>query len=156
MSQTIGNTSLAFSRAWHHVSARDRVLGKLAVNIASVLMGKHKPGGIYDPSVDAGDYVVVTDAKRVVVTGNKADQKVYYRHSMYPGGLKVTKYAEMMEKKPEEVIRKAVSGMLPKNKLRDRRLERLLIFPDEKHPYEQNIIKRYNIADAFSKDEASP
>lgn len=96
-------TTLAFSRAWHHVSARDRVLGKLAVNIATVLMGKHKPGGIYDQSIDAGDYVVVTDAKRVVVTGKKAEQKVYYRHSMYPGGLKETKYADMMEKKPEDV-----------------------------------------------------
>ncbi len=97
------------------------MLGPLAVNIAKLLMGKHKP--IYDQSKDLGDYVVVTNAKQVVVTGRKADQRVYRHHTMYPGGLKEIKYKEMMERKPEEIIRKAVSGMLPKNTLRDRRLE---------------------------------
>ncbi|KAK0522165.1 54S ribosomal protein L23, mitochondrial [Tilletia horrida] len=134
MSQVIGNTALAFSRVWHHVSAKDRVLGALAANIATTLMGKHKP--TYDPSVDNGDYVVVTNARHVTVTGKKADQIVYRHHTMYPGGLKERTYKEMMKKKPDEIIRKAVSGMLPKNKLRERRLERLKIFPDDEHPYE--------------------
>ncbi|SOV08324.1 probable MRPL23 - mitochondrial ribosomal protein, large subunit [Ustilago sp. UG-2017a] len=153
MSQFVGNSTLAFARTWHAVSAKDRVLGPLAVNIAKLLMGKHKP--IYDQSKDLGDYVVVTDAKQVVVTGRKADQRVYRHHTMFPGGLKEIKYKEMMEKKPEEIIRKAVSGMLPKNTLRDRRLERLKIFDGEEHPYAQNVIKRYDAPAAGTKIDAS-
>ncbi|EPQ26082.1 uncharacterized protein PFL1_06290 [Pseudozyma flocculosa PF-1] len=147
MSQFVGNTSLAFARTWHHVSAKDQTLGSLAINIARKLMGKDKP--IYDQSMDFGDYVVVTDAKQVVVTGRKADQIVYRHHTMYPGGLKEIKYKTMMEKKPEEIIIKAVSGMLPKNKLRDRRLERLKVFAGDENPYAQNITKRYDLGDAF-------
>ncbi|GLB34260.1 putative ribosomal protein L13 [Lyophyllum shimeji] len=127
MSQAVGNTALAYARVWHHVDATDRVLGKLAERIALVLMGKHKP--IYDPSVDCGDYVIVTNSRKVKVTGRKDQQLLYRKHSMYPGGLKETPYRDMMEKKPDEIIRHAVAGMLPKNKLRDRRLERLRIFP---------------------------
>ncbi|KAJ7197254.1 ribosomal protein L13 domain-containing protein [Mycena pura] len=120
-------TALAYARLWHHVDATDRVLGKLAERIALVLMGKHKP--IYDPGVDSGDYVLVTNARRVLVTGRKSEQLLYRKHSMYPGGLKETPYNAMMIKNPDEIIRHAVSGMLPKNKLRERRLERLRIFP---------------------------
>ncbi|PPR03453.1 hypothetical protein CVT26_007869 [Gymnopilus dilepis] len=127
MSQAVGNTALAYARVWHHVDATDRVLGKLAERIALVLMGKHKP--IYDPSVDCGDYVIVTNSKKVKVTGRKAEQVLFRKHSMYPGGLKETPYKDMMVKNPDEIIRRAVSGMLPKNKLRERRLERLKIFP---------------------------
>ncbi|KAH9482146.1 50S ribosomal protein L13 [Psilocybe cubensis] len=127
MSQAVGNTALAYARVWHHVDASDRVLGKLAERIALVLMGKHKP--IYDPSVDCGDYVVVTNSKKVKVTGRKSEQLLFRKHSMYPGGLKETPYKDMMEIHPDEIIRQAVSGMLPKNKLRERRLERLKIFP---------------------------
>ncbi|KAF8703064.1 hypothetical protein AX14_014242 [Amanita brunnescens Koide BX004] len=127
MSQLVGNTALAYARVWHHVDATDRILGKLAERIALVLMGKHKP--IYDPSVDCGDYVIVTNAKHIRVTGRKEEQLIYRKHSMYPGGLKETPYKAMMDKKADEIIRQAVSGMLPKNKLRDRRLERLKIFP---------------------------
>ncbi|CEH13790.1 50s ribosomal protein l13 [Ceraceosorus bombacis] len=152
MSQGVGNTTLAFTRAWHHVSARDRVLGKLAASIANVLVGKHKPRGVYDQSLDSGDYVVVTNARHVLVTGKKDQQMVYRHHTMYPGGLKEISYATMMQKKPDEIIRKAVSGMLPKNRLRDRRLERLKIFPDEEHPYEANIIKRYDLGDIFAAE----
>ncbi|KAH9964198.1 60S ribosomal protein L23 [Russula dissimulans] len=142
MSQAIGNTALAYARVWHHADAKDRVLGKLAERIAIVLMGKHKP--IFDPSVDCGDYVVVTNASQVKVTGRKADQIIYRRHTLYPGGLKETKYRDMMSKKPDEIIRKAVSGMLPKNKLRERRLERLRIFegPDM-GIFQKNILKRW-------------
>ncbi|KAL0950352.1 hypothetical protein HGRIS_010320 [Hohenbuehelia grisea] len=127
MSQAIGNTALAYARVWHHVDASDRILGKLAERIALVLMGKHKP--IYDPSVDCGDYVIVTNSRNIKVTGNKDKQLVFRKHSMFPGGLKETPYKDMMVKNPDEVIRHAVSGMLPKNKLRDRRLERLYVFP---------------------------
>jgi len=143
MSQAIGNTALAYARVWHHADAKDRVLGKLAERIAIVLMGKHKP--IYDPSLDCGDYVVVTNASHVKVTGRKADQILYRKHTLYPGGLKETKYRDMMSKKPDEIIRKAVSGMLPKNRLRDRRLERLRIFegPDM-GIFQKNILKRWD------------
>ncbi|TFK43998.1 50S ribosomal protein L13 [Crucibulum laeve] len=130
MSQAVGNTALAYARVWHHVDASDRVLGKLAERIALVLMGKHKP--IYDPSVDCGDYVVVTNSRNIKVTGRKEDQLLFRKHSMFPGGLKETPYTVVKEKNPDEIIRHAVSGMLPKNKLRDRRLERLKIFPSYK------------------------
>ncbi|KAF9266088.1 ribosomal protein L13 [Marasmius fiardii PR-910] len=127
MSQAVGNTALAYARVWHQVDASERVLGKLAERIALVLMGKHKP--IYDPSVDCGDYVIVTNCTKIRVSGRKEQSLLYRRHTMFPGGLKETPYKDMMDKKPEEIIRHAVSGMLPKNKLRERRLERLRIFP---------------------------
>ncbi|SJL02628.1 related to 50S ribosomal protein L13 [Armillaria ostoyae] len=101
MSQVVGNTALAYARVWHQVDATDRILGKLAERIALVLMGKHKP--IYDPSVDCGDYVIVTNCLKVKVTGRKPEQFLYRKHSMYPGGLKETPYKDMMVKKPEEV-----------------------------------------------------
>ena len=141
MSQRVGNTTLAFARVWHHVDARERVLGGLARSIAVTLMGKNKP--VYDPSRDVGDYVVVTNAEHITVTGQKADKKLYRHHTMYPGGLKEIPFKTMMQTKPEQILRRAVSGMLPKNKLRDRRLERLKIYPNDAHPYEANIIKRY-------------
>ncbi|PWN26500.1 ribosomal protein L13 [Jaminaea rosea] len=143
----MSNPALTFQRHWHHLSASSQTLGPLSVRIATLLMGKHKPRGIYSPANDqAGDYVVVTNAEKVGVTGKKAEQKVYYRHSMYPGGLKVERYQERMEKKPEEIIRSAVSGMLPKNKLRDRRLARLKIFAGEENPFAANIARRYDVS----------
>ncbi|EJD50835.1 60S ribosomal protein L23 [Auricularia subglabra TFB-10046 SS5] len=142
MSQAVGNTALAYARVWHHVDASDRVLGRLASRIAQVLMGKHK--AIFDASVDCGDYVVVTNARRVMVTGRKSEQLVYRKHTMYPGGLKEVSYRDMMQKKPDEIIRHAVSGMLPKNKLRQRRLDRLRIFPDaDMGPFKTNILRRW-------------
>jgi len=143
MSQAVGNTALAYARVWHKVDATDRTLGKLAERIAIVLMGKHKP--IYDRSLDCGDYVVVANARKVKVSGLKEKQLVYRKHSMYPGGLKETPYSRMMEVKPWEIIRHAVSGMLPKNKLRERRLERLKIFvgPQPNGIYNANVIKRW-------------
>lgn len=142
MSQVVGNTALAYARVWHQVDATDRILGKLAERIALVLMGKHKP--IYDPSVDCGDYVIVTNCLKVKVTGRKPEQFLYRKHSMYPGGLKETPYKDMMVKKPEEIIRHAVSGMLPKNKLRERRLDRLRIFPaDEMGILETNLLRSW-------------
>ncbi|QRV88113.1 ribosomal protein L13 [Ceratobasidium sp. AG-Ba] len=137
MSQRIGPTALAYARAWHQVDASGRVLGKLAQRIAIALMGKHKP--IFDRGADCGDYVCVTNASKVIVTGRKADQIVYRHHTMYPGGLKEIQYKTMMENRPDEVIRQAVSGMLPKNRLRDRRLERLRIFVGPENTLESNI-----------------
>ncbi|THU91042.1 60S ribosomal protein L23 [Dendrothele bispora CBS 962.96] len=143
MSQAVGNTALAYARAWHQVDATDRILGKLAEKIALVLMGKHKP--IYNPAVDSGDYVIITNCKKIRVSGRKDEQLVYRKHSMYPGGLKETPYQDMMRKKPEEIIRHAVSGMLPKNKLRDRRLERLRIFPgDETGVLGANVLRSWS------------
>jgi len=142
MSQAVGNTFLAYARVWHHVDASNRTSGKLAERIAIVLMGKHKP--IFDPGVDCGDYVVVTNASKVAVSGKKAEQKLYRHHTMYPGGLKERKYKDIMNKDPDEIIRKAVSGMLPKNRLRDRRLERLRIFADEDMgTLRHNLVKRW-------------
>ncbi|KAI5121190.1 hypothetical protein M0805_005991 [Coniferiporia weirii] len=142
MSQAVGNTVLAYAKAWHHVDASGRTLGKLAERIATVLMGKHKP--IYDPGTDCGDYVVVTNASNIHVSGNKAEQKVYYHHTMYPGGLKERSFKDLIKRKPEDIIREAVSGMLPKNKLRDRRLDRLRIFADEDMgAFKHNILKRW-------------
>ncbi|TFK46977.1 60S ribosomal protein L23 [Heliocybe sulcata] len=142
MSQALGNTALAYARLWHQVDASDRILGKLAERIAIVLMGKHKP--IYDPSVDCGDYVIVSNASKVKVTGRKPDQKLYRTHSMYPGNLKEVKYKDMMVKKPDEIIRLAVAGMLPKNNLRHRRLERLRIFAgSDTGTLGANVVKRW-------------
>ncbi|BGP22438.1 50S ribosomal protein l13 [Rhodotorula toruloides] len=143
----VGNTALAYARAWRGVDADGQILGRLATRIAIVLMGKHKP--IYDPATDCGDYVVVTNCDKIRVTGKKAEQKVYRHHTMFPGGLKTITYKTMMEKNPEQIIRKAVSGMLPKNRLREPRLERLKIFTGTETPYDANIIRDH--ADEFGK-----
>ena len=140
MSQKIGNTSLAFARLWHHVDLAhdERTLGRLASSIATTLMGKHKP--VYHPSADVGDYVVVTNCKYLRVTGNKLQQKHYWSHSTRPGNLKLTPMNKVIEDKGYgEVLKRAVSGMLPKNKLRKVRLERLKVFDGSEHPYKQNI-----------------
>ncbi|WVR05223.1 ribosomal protein L13 [Kwoniella sp. DSM 27419] len=142
MSATRGKTSLALTRVWHHASAENRVLGNLASRIAWVLMGKHKP--TYDPAVDAGDYVVVSDAAKVHLTGKKGTDKVYYSHTGFMGGLKAVPITRMKERRPEEIIRRAVSGMLPKNTFRDRRLERLKIFRGEApQTFNDNVLKTW-------------
>ncbi|KAL1409689.1 54S ribosomal protein L23, mitochondrial [Vanrija albida] len=142
MSASKGKTALALTRVWHHTSAQDRVLGNLASRIAWVLMGKHKP--TYDPAVDAGDYVVVSEALQVRLTGNKSQDKIYRHHSGFMGGLKEVPITRVMQRRPEDVIRKAVSGMLPKNTFRDRRLERLKIFPGAAPAhYTENVVKTW-------------
>src|SRR5262245_41106462 len=102
-------------REWFVVDAEGKVLGRMASRIANILRGKTKP--IFAPHVDTGDHVIVVNAEKVTVTGKKREKKTYFRHTGYPGGLKATLYSEMIETKPEEVIRLAVKGMLPKNKL---------------------------------------
>ena len=121
-------------RNWYEIDAEGKVLGRIAVEIAVKLMGKHKP--IYTPHVDGGDFVVVTNADKFVVTGNKMLDKKYYRHSGYPGGLKVRSLEEMLDKKPTEVIRLAVKRMLPKNKLGREMINRLKIYKGTDHKHE--------------------
>ena len=120
-------------RNWHIVDATDKILGRLASKIAVVLIGKHKPQ--YTPHVDCGDYVVILNADKFRVTGGKMRGKIYHTHSFYPGGLKSINLETMMKKHPERVINHAVSGMLPKNRLRARRLKRLKIYMDSNHPH---------------------
>lgn len=122
------------TRQWFVVDAENIVLGRLATQIASVLRGKHKP--VYTPSVDTGDFVIVLNADKIALTGNKLAGKVYYSHSGFPGGLKEATAAEMLAKKPEDVIRKAVKGMLPKNKLARHMLKKLKVYAGSAHPHE--------------------
>lgn len=124
-------------RDWHLVDVGGKILGRATPNIARLLQGKHKVN--YAAYLDQGDFVVVINAKKVVVTGRKSKSKVYTNYSGYPGGLRTVSYSQMMKNKPEEIIRHAVSGMIPKNKHRDPRLARLYIFKDEKHTYEKNF-----------------
>ncbi|KAJ9668038.1 hypothetical protein H2201_001844 [Coniosporium apollinis] len=142
MSQTIGRTRLAYSRTWHRidVSADPRPLGRIASQIAIALMGKHKP--IFDPSTDCGDYVVAVGCADLHTTGKKREQKLYRTHTSRPGSLKEISMQRMFEKwGGGEVLRRAVSGMLPKNRLRKVRLERLKVFEGHAHPYKQNVVK---------------
>lgn len=118
-------------RKWYEVNAEGKVLGKLATEIAVKLMGKDKP--TYTPHVDGGDYVIVTNADKIIVTGKKLTDKKYYRHSGYPGGLKVRTLQEMLDKKPTDVIRKAVERMLPKNKLGKQQINRLKLYVTAEH-----------------------
>ena len=118
--------ALSVGKDWFVVDAEGQVLGRLATRIARMLIGKDKPS--YTPSLDCGDHVVVVNAELVKLTGNKMDQKIYRHHSGYPGGLKEIPIRLMMQRRPEEVIREAVLGMLPKNKLRARRAKKLRIY----------------------------
>jgi large subunit ribosomal protein L13 len=123
-------TKLAdIKRESHKIDASGEVLGRLATRIASLLMGKHKAA--FERHMDIGDFVVVTNAKDIVITGKKAEQKMYYRHSQYPGGIKSLNYTKMMQTHPERIIEYAVKGMLPQNKLRARMLKRLQIYAGE-------------------------
>lgn len=121
-------------RKWYLVDAKGKVLGRLASQIASRLRGKHKP--IFTPHTDTGDFIVVVNADKVILTGRKWDQKFYYRHSGYLGGLKVRSAKKMLETKPEEIIRHAVRGMLPKNSLGRRQLKKLKVYAGSTHPHE--------------------
>ncbi|WP_225071772.1 50S ribosomal protein L13 [Desulfuromonas sp. CSMB_57] len=120
-------------RSWFVVDLEGKVLGRAAAEIARVLRGKHK--AIYSPSVDTGDFVVVLNADKVKLTGNKLAAKMYYRHSGYPGGLRSTSAAKMLETKPEELIRKAVKGMLPRNKLGRDMFRKMKVYCGAAHPH---------------------
>jgi large subunit ribosomal protein L13 len=120
-------------RNWHVVDANGKTLGRLATQLADVLRGKRKPE--YTPHIDTGDFVVVINARDVAVTGNKREQKRYYRHSGYPGGLRSRTLGEQLERRPEEVIRRAVRGMLPRNRLARRQITKLKVYAGPDHPH---------------------
>ena len=119
---------------WYIIDAKDKVLGRLATEIATILRGKHKT--TYTPHMLCGDFVVVVNAKKVAVTRNRLDQKMYYRHSQYPGGLKQETLREALGRHPERVIEWAVMGMLPQNRLADRMMHRLKVYPGSQHPHQ--------------------
>jgi large subunit ribosomal protein L13 len=120
-------------RNWLVVDASGQTLGRLATQIADVLRGKRKPE--YTPHCDVGDFVIVVNAEKIAVTGNKREEKRYYRHSGYPGGLRSRTLEDMLERQPEEVIRKAVKGMLPRNRLARRQLAKLKVYAGPEHPH---------------------
>ena len=121
------------TRQWHVIDASDVVLGRLASQVAVLLRGKHKP--IFAPHVDTGDFVIVINADKVALSGNKLEQKQAYRHSGYPGGLRSISYGELMEKRPERIVEKAVRGMLPKNSLGRKTLRKLKVYAGPDHPH---------------------
>ncbi len=124
-------------RSWHVVDANGKTLGRLASVVASVLKGKTKP--IYTKHVDTGDFVIVVNAEKIHLTGRKLDQKMYYSHSGYPGGLKSTTAGKLLKSKPEDVLKKAVEGMLPKTRLGKQMLSKLKVYAGEKHPHRAQL-----------------
>lgn len=122
---------------WHLIDAKGRILGRVATDISTLLIGKDK--AIYAPHANVGDKVVVINAGEIQVTGNKLDQKTYYRHTGYPGGIRSETLRKLMGRKPTEALRKAVSGMLPKNKHRKHRLANLYIYPGSEHPHQGQV-----------------
>lgn len=132
--RTYTPTPSEITRQWHVIDATDVVLGRLASHAAVLLRGKHKP--MFTPNLDTGDFVVVVNAGKVALTGAKREQKLAYRHSGYPGGLRSTTYGELLDKNPERAIEKAVQGMLPKNKLGRQMAKKLKVYAGEEHPHQ--------------------
>jgi large subunit ribosomal protein L13 len=132
--KTYQATSQDRERVWYVVDADGKTLGRLASQIADVLRGKRKP--TYTPHVDVGDFVIVVNAEKIAVTGNKREKKLYWRHSGYPGGIRSRTLGDLLEKRPEEVIRKAVKGMLPRNRLARQQLRKLKIYAGPDHPHQ--------------------
>ena len=125
---------------WHVIDATDKILGRMASQIAHLLMGKHKP--MFTPNQDTGDFVVVINASRVRVTGDKANQKMYYKHSGYPGGFRSMSLERMMEVNPVKVIEHAVKGMLPHNRLGAKMRKKLKVYAGDSHPHESQVPTR--------------
>jgi len=130
-------------RAWYEVDGEGAVVGRLATEVASVLRGKHKP--IFAPHVDTGDFVIVINAAKVALSGNKLEQKHAYRHSGYPGGLRAVSYATLMASNPERAVEKAVRGMLPKNTLGRKTLSKLKVYAGPDHPHQAQRPQPYEI-----------
>jgi large subunit ribosomal protein L13 len=120
-------------RSWHVVDAEDLVLGRMSTEVARILRGKHKP--TYTPHLDTGDHVIVVNAAKVVLANGKAETKMVYRHSGYPGGLSATSYATLLATKPEEAVRRTIRGMLPKNRLGRQMLKKLKVYAGPTHPH---------------------
>ncbi len=133
-------------RAWHVVDAEGLVLGRLATEVARVLRGKHKP--IFAPHIDTGDHVIIVNASKVVLTSDKASKKLAYRHSGYPGGIRSVTYTELLATKPEEAVRKAVKGMLPKGPLGRAQVKKLKIYAGPDHPHSAQGPQPLDLADA--------
>jgi len=134
---TVPTKTAEIKRAWHHVDVSDKNLGRSATQIAELLMGKSK--ALFAKNIDCGDYVIVTGAKTVQVTGKKENLKIYMNYSGYNSGLRKEKLKDLRVRKPQEIIRHAVAGMLPKNKLQDRMLTRLYVYPGAEHPYAEKL-----------------
>lgn len=131
--RTYSPKSGEISREWHVIDAQDVVLGRLATQAATLLRGKHKP--TFAPHVDGGDFVIVVNAEKVALTGDKAKKKIAYRHSGYPGGLRATNYEQMLATNPRRAIEKAVAGMLPHNKLSNQLIRKLKVYSGPHHPH---------------------
>jgi len=131
--KTYSTKASEIKRQWHTIDGSGKTLGKIATQAASLLMGKQKP--IFSRHLDSGDFVVITNAEKVRVTGNKTKQKLYYRHSGYPGGLKSISLEKLRETNPTRVIEHAVKGMLPQNRLRASMMKRLRVYAGEAHPH---------------------
>ena len=140
MTKTYATKKSDIERQWHFFNAEDSVLGRLASEIAPLLMGKNKAD--YAPYLDMGDYVVVVNAEKIAVTGNKELGKIYYRHSQYPGHLKAEPLGKLRQRRPTEPLRRAVRRMLPDNRLRDGRMARLKLYEGPDHPHEAQEKKR--------------
>ena len=134
------------SHAWHIVDADGLVLGRLATEVAAILRGKHKP--TFAPHVDGGDHVIVVNADKVVLTSNKADSKIAYRHSGYPGGLTATTYSDLMIDRSDQVVRNAVTGMLPKNRLGRQMATKLKVYRGAEHPHAAQSPEPLDLPDA--------
>ncbi|MFC4853285.1 50S ribosomal protein L13 [Actinophytocola glycyrrhizae] len=132
------------ARTWHVIDAEDVVLGRLASNVATLLRGKHKP--TFAPHVDTGDFVIIVNADKVVLTGNKRDQAFAYRHSGYPGGLRKQSFGELLDNRPERLLEKVVKGMLPKNKLGRAQGKKLKVYAGPDHPHTAQQPKPFEIA----------
>jgi large subunit ribosomal protein L13 len=131
------------TRTWHVVDATDVVLGRLASNVAKLLRGKHKT--MFAPHVDTGDFVIIINAEKVVLTGAKKQQKMDYRHSGFPGGLRATSYSDLLETNPRRAVEKAVKGMLPHNKLGRQQITKLKVYAGSEHPHAAQLPQPYEI-----------
>ena len=121
-------------RTWHLVDAEGLVLGRMATEVAKILRGKHKP--TYAPHIDTGDHVIVINADKVVLTSGKAERKIVYRHTGFPGGIKSDSYEELLAKKPADIVRQSIRGMIPKNRLGRQQLSKLQVYPGPSHPHQ--------------------
>lgn len=130
-------------KKWYVIDASDEVLGRLAAQVAILLRGKHKPS--FAPHMDMGDYVIIVNAEKIVLTGNKLDQKMAYHHSGYPGGMKETPYRELMEKYPERILEKAIRGMLPHNSIGRDQARKLHVYAGPNHPHAAQMPVPYEI-----------
>ena len=143
MMKTYSQKASEVQRDWYVVDATDQTLGRLATQIATLLRGKHKP--TFSPNLDGGDFVIVVNAEKVHLTGRKEDQKMYYRHSGYPGGLKETPYRRMLANHPDRILRFAVKGMLPKTRLGRQQILKLKIYAGPTHPHAAQQPKAYQL-----------